>query len=65
MDLFFVQPESIDAFCYQEVVLPGQILACVLKDALFSALIKLRSLYAGVSGPASDARARLCSRGCV
>lgn len=35
----------MDAFAYQEVVLPGQILASVLKDALFAALIKLRTQY--------------------
>ncbi|CDJ31653.1 DNA-directed RNA polymerase I subunit RPA2, putative [Eimeria mitis] len=40
-----IPPESMDAFSYQEVVLPGQILASVLKDALFSALIKLRTQY--------------------
>ncbi|KAL8455677.1 hypothetical protein Emag_000499 [Eimeria magna] len=38
-------PESMDAFSYQEVVLPGQILASVLKDALFSALMKLRTHF--------------------
>ncbi|CDI86560.1 DNA-directed RNA polymerase I subunit RPA2, putative [Eimeria praecox] len=40
-----IPPESMDAFAYQEVVLPGQILASVLKDALFTALIKLRTHY--------------------
>ncbi|OEH75404.1 DNA-directed RNA polymerase I subunit [Cyclospora cayetanensis] len=40
-----IAPESMDAFSYQEVVLPGQILASVLKDALFTALIKLRTQY--------------------
>ncbi|KAL8430783.1 hypothetical protein Efla_004019 [Eimeria flavescens] len=40
-----IPPESMDAFSYQEVVLPGQILAAVLKDALFSALVKLRTHY--------------------
>ncbi|CDJ61667.1 DNA-directed RNA polymerase I subunit RPA2, putative [Eimeria maxima] len=40
-----IPPESMDAFAYQEVVLPGQILASVLKDALFAALIKLRTQY--------------------
>ncbi|CDJ46216.1 DNA-directed RNA polymerase I subunit RPA2, putative [Eimeria brunetti] len=40
-----IPPESMDAFSYQEVVLPGQILASVLKDALFTALIKLRTQY--------------------
>lgn len=40
-----MQPESMDAFSYQEVILPGQILAAVLKDALFNALIKLRTQY--------------------
>ncbi|KAL8275095.1 hypothetical protein Esti_000974 [Eimeria stiedai] len=40
-----ILPESMDAFSYQEVVLPGQILASVLKDALFSALMKLRTHF--------------------
>ncbi|KAL8452390.1 hypothetical protein Emed_001395 [Eimeria media] len=40
-----IPPESMDAFSYQEVVLPGQILASVLKDALFSALMKLRTHF--------------------
>ncbi|CDJ66821.1 DNA-directed RNA polymerase, related [Eimeria necatrix] len=40
-----IPPESMDAFSYQEVILPGQILAAVLKDALFNALIKLRTQY--------------------
>ncbi|KAL8434315.1 hypothetical protein ACSSS7_003259 [Eimeria intestinalis] len=44
-DLIEHRPESMDAFSYQEVVLPGQILASVLKDALFSALMKLRSHF--------------------
>lgn len=44
-----VQPESMDAFSFQEVVLPGQILAAVLKDALFAALAKLRTQYMVVS----------------
>lgn len=45
-----MQPESMDAFSYQEVILPGQILAAVLKDALFNSLIKLRTQYMVVRG---------------
>ncbi|PFH35445.1 DNA-directed RNA polymerase I RPA2 [Besnoitia besnoiti] len=40
-----ISAESLDSFAYQEVVLPGQILASVLKDALFSCLAKMRLHY--------------------
>ncbi|EPR58357.1 DNA-directed RNA polymerase I RPA2, partial [Toxoplasma gondii GT1] len=40
-----ISAESLDSFAYQEVVLPGQILASVLKDALFSCLAKIRLHY--------------------
>lgn len=49
-----MQPESMDAFSYQEVVLPGQILASVLKDALFTALIKLRTQYMVVGSSSQE-----------
>ncbi|CBZ50178.1 DNA-directed RNA polymerase,related [Neospora caninum Liverpool] len=40
-----ISAESLDSFAYQEVVLPGQILSSVLKDALFSCLAKIRLHY--------------------
>lgn len=41
----YIIPDQIDSLAFQELTLPGQIYASVLKESLYSALTKLKSLY--------------------
>ncbi|CDR95040.1 DNA-directed RNA polymerase, beta subunit, putative [Babesia bigemina] len=39
------QTENYDSFAFQELLLPGQIYSCILKESLYVALLKIRSIY--------------------
>ncbi|EDO06154.2 DNA-directed RNA polymerase Rpb2 domain 6 family protein [Babesia bovis T2Bo] len=40
-----IQTENYDSFAFQELLLPGQIYSCILKESLYVALLKIRSIY--------------------
>ncbi|GIX64657.1 DNA-directed RNA polymerase I RPA2 [Babesia caballi] len=40
-----IQTENYDSFAFQELLLPGQIYSCILKESLYSALLKIRNIY--------------------
>ncbi|KAK1938441.1 putative DNA-directed RNA polymerase, beta subunit [Babesia divergens] len=40
-----IQTENFDSFAFQELLLPGQIYSCILKESLYSALLKVRTIY--------------------
>ncbi|GFE54518.1 DNA-directed RNA polymerase I subunit [Babesia ovis] len=40
-----IQTENYDSFAFQELLLPGQIYSCILKESIYSALLKIKSIY--------------------
>eukprot|EP00923_Selenidium_pygospionis_P040052 GHVN01069376.1.p1 GENE.GHVN01069376.1~~GHVN01069376.1.p1 ORF type:complete len:959 (+),score=108.46 GHVN01069376.1:75-2951(+) len=40
-----ISAENLDSFALQEVILPGQLMAAVLKDALYNVLFKIKVQY--------------------
>ncbi|KAK1442624.1 beta and beta-prime subunits of DNA dependent RNA-polymerase [Babesia gibsoni] len=40
-----IQTENYDSFAFQELLLPGQIYSCILKESLYTALLKIRGIY--------------------
>lgn len=47
LSLSLSQPESIDSFAFQELILPGQLFASILKDNIFTCLHRIRMQYMG------------------
>ncbi|KAK2198336.1 bifunctional RNA polymerase [Babesia duncani] len=40
-----IQAENYDSFAFQELALPGQLYSCILKESLYNALNKIKTLY--------------------